>query len=219
MRHALSIFAAGVSTAALTVAGTAFAAGGSMQMAQAQQPPAQTGAAGSQESPQVGVVVPPSQNPNASVYENAGWTFENWDRDDDGVLSPQEIQLGLFGALDVDNDGRIEQGEYEQRVGLVTDAVPEYSHVFTDIDQDGDAEITDAEFLGATPTDGFETGWDVNDDGLVTRADWQRVLTDPTGAEDARQGVPGYGQEGAPVQQEAETPPEGGAAPQGEGAQ
>lgn len=97
-------------------------------------------------------------NPNASVYDNAGWTFAQFDKDGDGTLSRAEVYGTLFGIADVDADQQLSSAEFETFIEETT--LP-------------------------------PTGWDVDNDGEITQADFQRIQNDPTGAEDARQGVPG----------------------------
>jgi len=116
-----------------------------------------------------------AQNPNASVYENAGWTFEQFDADGDGTLSKAEIYGTLFGAIDTDDNDQISNVEF--------------------------VHFMDDNTLRPS-------GWDVDNDGVVTQAEFQRMQSDPTGAEDNRQGVPSQamtgGDAGAPAGPESQ---------------
>lgn len=160
----------------------------------------------------------PTTNPNASVYENANWSFDAWDRDDDGSLSQQEIVAGLFGGSPGETTSAMSRSEFQSVRPVLIDTIPDRSFVFSDVDADGNAEITDVELLtyvrtgaGTTTQASDQTirtgphdvspqiasAWDIDGDGRVTRDEWQEIMSDPTGAEDGRSGVPGYGEDQA----------------------
>lgn len=116
-------------------------------------------------------------------------TFEEWDEDSDSELDPDEITGNAFDLWDSDDNGTIDETEWENSTEawypVDSDVI-----VHSDVDLDGDSEVDADEFaerfdfsvLGETWTsdtfdqDTFETAYfelyDADDDGMVTESEW-----------------------------------------------
>lgn len=104
-------------------------------------------------------------------------TFEEWDADEDGVLSEEEWSTGftdadLFNDWDADDSGAINSDEFGE--GL-----------FWRFDDDGDGVLTQAEWdegfdtwYGETAVD-LEFGiWDADGDGVVSQEEFVSAYND-----------------------------------------
>ncbi len=99
--------------------------------------------------------------------------FVSFDGNGDGALTQAEIDEARAASLarfDTDGDGSLSLGEYE---ALWLDAAREHMvDRFQDLDSDGDAVVTKAEF--SDPYSGMVKFMDRNGDGTLSRDDMGR---------------------------------------------
>lgn len=98
-------------------------------------------------------------------------TFRDRDRNNDGVLTQGEYggHPGNFRALDTNGDGVLSYEEFVRRHGRSDDQTVGFADPFTMMDRNRDGFLTIREYTGR---DVVFRRMDVNDDGLVSRAEF-----------------------------------------------
>lgn len=94
--------------------------------------------------------------------------YEDWDLNDDGLLSEEEFRTSFYETFDTDNDGRISQSEW-------TSAVSDFgvnAADWTAWDTDGDGFIDMAEFTTSFSQVGWYDTWDLDDDAMITEREY-----------------------------------------------
>lgn len=189
----LPILAVTASAMALALAGPAGAMshGGDKAEKAAEQTGAETGT----ETEQAGAQAQEGQ-------DDVQIAFSRFDIDMDGSLDAKELAFAHFAALDDDSNGILTEDEYQETFLIRMDTVPDRTWTFADVDGDGNAEITDIEFVEAfTAAEVMPPGLDTDDDQRITLAEFADAAG--TGAVSMTRGQD-RGQEGQ--QQQAQTP-------------
>lgn len=120
--------------------------------------------------------------------------FEQFDRSGEGRVSQADVdavRAERFASFDVDGDGVLALAEFEQ---LWLEAMREAMvRGFQQLDRDGDAAVTEAEFL--TPFGNVVARLDQDGDGVVTRDELSQMMRDRRAEMGGRRG-PGAGRRG-----------------------
>lgn len=99
------------------------------------------------------------------LYREFLRSYDAWDLDDDGRLTREELDVGLFEAWDHDDDARIDRAELE--AGAASWLSPE-ERDFALWDVDGDGRIDRDELRAGVVRIGLFERFDRNGDGHVT---------------------------------------------------
>lgn len=100
----------------------------------------------------------------------AAGLYEDWDANDDDVLSAEEYEAGLYGTL-AGEDGELNEEEFDE--GFSRLFGENADQAFGDLDADGDGVVTEEEFTGAyEPT--LYSEWDADGSGDLTREEFER---------------------------------------------
>jgi Ca2+-binding EF-hand superfamily protein len=103
--------------------------------------------------------------------EAQGFSQEKWQKFDangDGILERQELNDGIFAAVDADNSGAIDRQEARmlEKWGVDED--------FDSLDGDADTSITQAELDEALGEDeGIFANWDLDSDDQIAYNEWE----------------------------------------------
>ena len=107
--------------------------------------------------------------------------YDDLDTDNDNQVSEDELKNWVFGVWDADNDGNLTEEEYEER----TEQFDEYEWgEFDEWNTDGDALLTDTEFMtGEAGSDLFDE-WDADDTNFIDDNEFGEGLFDIWNADD-----------------------------------
>ena len=90
-------------------------------------------------------------------FNDAG-LFDEWDTDDDEMLSPVELESGVYNAWDPDNDGALHVAEWDTAVDAWF-GEDDVNLSKTAWDSDGDGAISQIEFVDPSAGPGSTRAW------------------------------------------------------------
>ena len=126
-----------------------------------------------------------------TIYSEGAF-YDDWDADDDGLLSDNELNEGIFNTYDADNDGILNNEEYDawntawggdydyyDAWDVNNDDVLDYDEyyagigeagVYNDWDVDNDGLFSEDEVY-----DGLYTTWDADADGRIANEEYETI--------------------------------------------
>ncbi|AVX05258.1 hypothetical protein MXMO3_02747 [Maritalea myrionectae] len=98
--------------------------------------------------------------------------FEVWDIDEDGLISGEELSVGVYETIDSDESGEVTAPEYVADTQRAPDYWFDQTVSWDAWDIDGDGVILANEFAEGWSDIGLLSTWDTNNDGLLSETEF-----------------------------------------------
>lgn len=120
------------------------------------------------------------QNEFVELYES---DFRAMDMDDDGSLNEEEFNTSIFQVIDQDRDSTINELEWNRNKEVILHEGSGQKK-YSELDTNGDSQITQEEWKKGFEESGLFTSYDSDNDNLIQLKEWNNGFFDTLDLDD-----------------------------------